>query len=131
MITFCRLLGLKGSRDVLSMDVFLILFRFSIYILCFSIFYSAVIVNSHMCVWVLFSIKSSSFVFHYLRHPASRVSFCLLELGGEKKAAVIKGYPLTSVTGLHRGIRYTIHGVMQFLKLSADQFSVDRGRRSR
>ena len=60
-------------------------------------------------MWVLFSIKTSSFVFHYLRHPASRVSFFLLEWEGEKKAAVLKA-SLTSVTGLNRGLRYTTRG---------------------
>ena len=57
-ITFCHLLGLKGSSNVLSIDVFRILCRFSIYMLYFSVYYYAIIVRSHVCLWVLFSSSS-------------------------------------------------------------------------
>jgi len=52
-VPFCHLLGLKGSSDVLSTDVFLIFFRFSIYMSYSSIY--AIIVNSRMLVGISFN----------------------------------------------------------------------------
>ena len=46
-------LGLKGSNDVLSIDAFVILFRFPIYILYFIIYYYTIVVKGY------FSIKTS------------------------------------------------------------------------
>ena len=55
-VTFCRLLGLKGLSDVfINKDVFLILFRFSIYMSYSSIYYYAIIVNSRMIVGISFN----------------------------------------------------------------------------
>ena len=44
-ITFCHLLGMKGSSDVSSIDVFLILVRFSINMLYFV--YSILLLLTH------------------------------------------------------------------------------------
>ena len=52
-ITSYRLLGLKGSNDVLSIDAFVILFRFPIYILYFGIYYYTIVVKCY------FSLKTS------------------------------------------------------------------------
>ena len=46
-ITPCRLLGLKGSNDVLSIDAFVILFNFPIYILYFGIYYYTIVVKCY------------------------------------------------------------------------------------
>lgn len=60
VITLNGLFGLKGSSNVLWIDVVLILFRFSIYMLSLSIYYyNVIIVNSHVCLWVMFSVHTN------------------------------------------------------------------------
>ena len=60
VITLNGLFGLKGSSNVLWIDVVLILFRFSIYMLSLSVYYyNVIIVNSHVCLWVMFSVHTN------------------------------------------------------------------------
>ena len=54
------LVSIESFKRCFIIDVFLIFFRFSIYMSYSSTCYYAIIVNSHVCLWGLVSIKTSS-----------------------------------------------------------------------